>query len=108
LEEWGATIKKTFSNPIASTAGKGDRILLSLENSTIIENIVLQEDITMGQRVRAYSIQAYSNGEWKTIAKGQSIGHKRIHKIDPTEVEQLRLEITEKILPPVMELISIY
>ena len=108
LEEWGAAIKKTFSNQIASTAGKGDRILLSLENSTIIENIVLQEDITLGQRVRAYNIQAYSNGQWRTIANGQSIGHKRIHKIDPTEVEQLRLEITEKTLPPVMERFSVY
>jgi alpha-L-fucosidase len=79
-----------------------------LENSTIIENIVLQEDITLGQRVRAYNIQAYSNGQWRTIANGQSIGHKRIHKIDPTEVEQLRLEITEKTLPPVMERFSVY
>ena len=62
LEEWGAAIKKTFSNPIASTAGKGDRILLSLENSTIIENIVLQEDITLGQRVRG--LQYSSLLEW--------------------------------------------
>ena len=32
----------------------------------------------------------------KSIAKGQSIGHKRIHKIDSIEVEQLRVENKEK------------
>ena len=108
LEEWGAAIKKNFSKPIASTSAKGDQIVLSFDNPQNISNIIIQEDITMGQRVRAYSIQAYTKGHWKIIAKGESIGHKRIHPIQPTEVEQLKLVIDQKTLPPIIEQFSVY
>ena len=83
LEEWGEAIRKTFSNPIASTSGRGDQILLPLKSATIIKNIVIQEQIVKGQRVRAYSIHGRSKGKWTLIAEGQSIGHKRIHKMIP-------------------------
>jgi alpha-L-fucosidase len=108
LEEWGAAIKKNFSKTIASTSAKGDQIVLSLDNPQTISNIVIQEDITRGQRVRAYSIQAYTKGKWKIIAQGESIGHKRIHPIQPIEVEQLKLVIDQKILPPIIEQFSVY
>ena len=108
LEEWGEAIRKTFSNPIASTSGRGDQILLPLKSATIIKNIVIQEQIVKGQRVRAYSIHGRSKGKWTLIAEGQSIGHKRIHKIDPIAVEALKLQIKENILPPLIENFSIY
>lgn len=108
LEEWGKAIRKTFSNPIASTSGMGDQILLPLKSPKTIKNIVIQEQIAKGQRVRAYSIHALRKGKWTTIAQGQSIGHKRIHKIDPIEVEALKLQISEKILPPIIENFSVY
>ena len=108
LEEWGAAIKKTFSKPIASTSAKGDQIVLSLDNPQTISNIVIQENIAKGQRVRAYSIHAYSKGGWKMIAQGESIGHKRIHPIEPIEVERLKLVIDQKILPPIIEQFSVY
>jgi alpha-L-fucosidase len=108
LEEWGKAIRKTFSNPIASTSGMGDQILLPLKSPKTIKNIVIQEQIAKGQRVRAYSIHALRKGKWTIIAQGQSIGHKRIHKIDPIEVEALKLQISEKILPPIIENFSVY
>ncbi len=108
LEEWGAAIKKTFSKSIASTSAKGDQIVLSIDNPQTISNIVIQEDIDKGQRVRAYSIQAYTKGQWKIIAQGESIGHKRIHQIQPIEVEQLKLVIDQKILLPIIEQFGVY
>lgn len=108
LEEWGAAIKKTFSKSIASTSAKGDQIVLSLDNPQTISNIVIQEDIAKGHRVRAYRIQAYTKGQWKIIAQGESIGHKRIHQIQPIEVEQLKLVIDQKILPPIIEQFGVY
>tara|TARA_B100001093_G_C25917584_1_gene631358 strand:- start:78 stop:458 length:381 start_codon:yes stop_codon:yes gene_type:complete len=108
LEEWGAAIKKNFSEPIAFTSAKGKEIFLSLKNPQTIKNIVLQEDISQGQRVRAYSVQTLTDGEWKIIAEGESIGHKRIHLIEPSEVLKLRLEIQQSILPPIIEQFSVY
>ncbi|MEC8636403.1 MAG: alpha-L-fucosidase [Bacteroidota bacterium] len=108
LEEWGETIKKTFSNPIGSTSAKGDQVILSFDEPKIIKNIIIQEDISKGQRVRAYTIHALSKGEWKKIAQGESIGHKRIHQLYPIEVEELKLEINQKILPPIIKQFSVY
>jgi alpha-L-fucosidase len=108
LEEWGAAIKKTFSKSIASTSARGGQIVLSLDNPQTISKIVIQEDIAKGHRVRAYRIQAYTKGQWKIIAQGESIGHKRIHQIQPIEVEQLKLVIDQKILPPIIEQFGVY
>ena len=108
LEEWGEAIKKTFSTPIGSTNAKGDQALLSFDEPKTIKNIIIQEDIAKGQRVRAYSIHAFSKGEWKKIATGESIGHKRIHQLNPIEVEELKLVIDRKILPPIIKLFSVY
>ena len=108
LEEWGAAIQKKFSKPIASTSGKGKEIFLSLKNPQTLKNIVIQEDIIQGQRVRAYSVHALTDGEWKIIAEGESIGHKRIHLIEPTEVLELKLEILQSILPPIIEKFCVY
>ena len=65
LEEWGEAIKKTFSTPIGSTNAKGDQALLSFDEPKTIKNIIIQEDISKGQRVRAYSIHAFSKGSGK-------------------------------------------
>ena len=108
LEEWGEAIKKTFSTPIGSTNTRGDQALLSFDEPKTIKNIIIQEDIAKGQRVRAYSIHAFSKGEWKKIATGESIGHKRIHQLNPIEVEELKLVIDRKILPPIIKLFSVY
>ena len=108
LEEWGAAIQKEFSKPIASTSGKGKEIFLSLKNPQSLKNIVIQEDISQGQRVRAYRVNALTDGEWKIIAEGESIGHKRIHLIEPTEVLELKLEILQSILPPIIEKFCVY
>ena len=108
LEEWGEAIKKTFSTPIGSTNARGDQALLSFDKPKTIKNIIIQEDIAKGQRVRAYSIHALSKGEWKKIATGESIGHKRIHQLNPIEVEELKLVIDRKILPPIIKLFSVY
>jgi len=47
-------------------------------------------------------------GKWKKIAKGESIGHKRIHKLNQIKVEKLKLVIDRKILPPIIKLFSVY
>lgn len=80
----------------------------NIKISKTTTNIIIKKDIAKGQRVRAYTIHACSKRQWTVIAQGQSIGNKRIHRLEPIEVEQLRLEINEKILPPFIEKFSIY
>jgi alpha-L-fucosidase len=46
-----------------------------------------------GQHVQKYSIDAYESGRWVSIAHGQAIGHKRIHRFAPVSASRVRLNI---------------
>ena len=94
LKEWGDWIGKQFDKPVAQTSGEGDSIELRLSQPTRIDHVILQEDIAAGERVRAYIVEGFRDGQWKRLCSGTCIGHKRIEKIDPTEVSRLRLRLT--------------
>lgn len=63
-------------------------------SSAHVKYIVLKEYIRLGQRVKAFTIQARENGEWKDIATGTTIGHERILRVD-TQTDGLRLVIQD-------------
>tara|TARA_Y100001980_G_C14556918_1_gene353759 strand:+ start:48118 stop:49506 length:1389 start_codon:yes stop_codon:yes gene_type:complete len=108
LKEWGQEIKKQFGNPVSEVSGTGKEIKLKLDKPTLINHIILQEDIARGERVREYIIESQVDGKWKEIGRGESIGHKRIQKIEPSTVSRLRLRITEAIAEPIIKDFSVY
>jgi len=108
LKEWGQEIKKQFGNPVSEVSGTGKEIKLKLDKPTLINHIILQEDIARGERVREYIIESQVDGKWKEIGQGESIGHKRIQKIEPSTVSRLRLRITEAIAEPIIKDFSVY
>ncbi len=72
-----ATIEFTFNKP------------------TAINRILLQEYIKLGQRVKAFSIEANVNGQWKTIANETTIGYKRILRLDRVTASAIRVNILD-------------
>ena len=95
LKEWGEEINRRFSNPLASTKGKGKVLELKLKESLPVNHIIIQEDIAMGERIRNYEIEGYSGGRWITLANGESIGNKRIEKFDTIKLSRLRIKIID-------------
>lgn len=60
------------------------------------------EDLTYGQRIRNYTLEAYASGSWVTVSNGQSVGHKRIDIFEnPIEASALRLTVLENQASPV-------
>ena len=108
LKEWGDEIKRRFSIPIASASGKGNKIVLKFKGSVLINNLIIQEDIRYGERIRSYEVQGLINGKWILLAKGKSIGHKRIEQFESIEINQLRLIIKDSERAPVIKNISAY
>ncbi|MCB0732327.1 MAG: alpha-L-fucosidase [Ignavibacteriae bacterium] len=107
--EFGKELNTRFGNPVASTKFIGNSVELKIsENPVIINNIIIQEDISKGERVRKYYIEALVNGSWKIITDGISIGHKRIHKIDNVKTTKIKLNITEYSDEPVIKNFSVY
>jgi len=95
LKEWGDEIKRRFSNPLAETSGRGKVLKLKLAKSTIVNQIVLMEDIAKGERVRKFTIEGKTAGGWHEILQGTCVGHKFIGRFNKAEVSALRLKINE-------------
>lgn len=100
LKEFGDEIHRRFSNPIASTSGTMKKINLELPKWQKINQIVLMEDISKGERIRKFVLEGKTKKGWQTIFEGSSIGHKFIHRFDEIEVFAIRLKIKKSIEKP--------
>jgi alpha-L-fucosidase len=108
LKEWGDEIRRRFSTPLASTAGSGERIVLSLPQKQEINHVIIQEDIRYGESVRKYTVEARVGSRWEKVCDGESIGHKRIQQFDPLECTKIRLVVEGSIALPRIRNLAVY
>ncbi|MEK3886614.1 alpha-L-fucosidase [Bacillus sp. FSL K6-3431] len=93
--EFGKEIKKSFSNILGETSGVGEEVFLDLKSPTMVNQLVVMENIALGERIREYQIDCLTEKGWQTICQGQSIGHKRIERFETVQTSKIRLTITE-------------
>ncbi len=108
LKEFGDEINRRFSNPIARISGMENTVSLVLDSAQRIDQIVLQEDIAYGERVREFILEAEIDGKWTVIYTGSSIGHKHIVKIDPVYTDKIRFVARASIGQPRLNTLSVY
>ncbi len=107
--EFGKEIQRRFSKPIAQTTGKGTTVELTLPKPQPINQIVIMEDIALGERVRAYEVEGLTpGGAWTKLCDGISIGHKRIQQFARTEVSQVRFRATSSISEPHLRQLTVF
>lgn len=70
-------------------------IVFDFGKPVAINRILLQEYIELGQRVRAFTVEARIDGNWKTVANETTIGYKRILRIDRIKASALKINITD-------------
>jgi alpha-L-fucosidase len=108
LKEWGDEINRRFSEPIASTSGAGESIILKLPEKQKINHVVIQEEIEFGESVRKYIVEARVGGNWMKLCEGESIGQKRIQYFDEVECASIRLTIQGSIAEPQIKNLAAY
>ena len=108
LKEWGDEIKRTFGKPLASTSGKGKQINIDLGKPTPVNQVIIQEDIRFGERVRSYKIEGLVDGKWKTLTKGKSIGNKRIEVFKEENIHKIRLIVKNAARVPIIKNLSVF
>lgn len=108
MVEFGDFIETDFSNPAKTTSGEGKLHVLKMDQPTPLNYVVIQEDITQGEQVRAYTLHGKSKNEWVLLSEGQSIGHNRIELMEGDKIEEVKLEITSSIGSPVLKNIAWY
>ena len=67
---------------VAATNGTGASLKLSFMSPQWVNRVIIQEDLTQGQLVRAFNVYAIAGGGYRQepvlVATGTAIGHKRI------------------------------
>ncbi len=59
-----------------------------------INTVVIEEDISKGQRVEEFEVSALVDGVWHKVAQATTIGKKRILTFDNIKAEALKLNVT--------------
>jgi alpha-L-fucosidase len=99
--EMGDEISRRFSRPVAQTSANGLVATLKFDAPRRIDHLVTMEDLTLGQKIGRYRIEARVDGRWKTITEGRTVGHKRIDRVAPITTTALRFVCAEAIEAPV-------
>ncbi|MBE3134979.1 MAG: alpha-L-fucosidase [Acidobacteria bacterium] len=108
LEEFGREVRRRFGKPLAETNGTGRELRLDLPRPAVANHVVIMEDIAQGERIRTYSVDALAAGnQWVKLCEGKSVGHKRIHRFDPTEIAAVRLSVGESVATPMVRSLAV-
>jgi len=108
LAEFGDELKSQFSKPLGDTKGEGNEFSIELSSPQQVNYVVIQEDISKGERVREYKLLGRINSEWQLLSSGSCIGHKRIEKIENKNLSEIKLEIVKSEGIPVIREIKCY
>jgi alpha-L-fucosidase len=73
-----------------------------------VKYIMLQEYIKLGQRVKAFKVDAWNDNAWHTVANATTIGYKRILKLNSVRTGKLRISITDSKACPVINNVAVY
>eukprot|EP00456_Euglypha_rotunda_P008792 TRINITY_DN11805_c0_g1_i2.p1 TRINITY_DN11805_c0_g1~~TRINITY_DN11805_c0_g1_i2.p1 ORF type:complete len:137 (+),score=11.39 TRINITY_DN11805_c0_g1_i2:128-538(+) len=100
-QQFGDYLQSCYGTPIDATYGsKVVTLTLSLPSSVAINQFVLQEDQSGGQRVLAFTISVMQTGSWQQVYSGNSIGNKHIALLSRTfTTTQAQLQITQQTAP---------
>ena len=111
LDTFGQALQKERARTIASTTGPGNweeghTLRLQFDTEQTVNSVTIEEDLTSGQRIRAYRIELLRDGKWHPVAEGKSIGRKRIQPFKPVTTAALRLKILESTAMPHIRMLS--
>ena len=83
-------------------------MIVDLGKPTTFNRFLVQEYIRLGQRVKAFTVEAFVDGAWKEVAKATTIGYKRILRFPGVKATQVRFTITDSKSCPVISNLGIY
>ena len=107
LEEFGAEIRRIYGRPAGVPDGPDPSVVWFREPRRV-DRVVLQEDLAHGQMVRRFRVEAQTGGQWREVARGTTIGHKRILIFDPLEAAALRVMIEASLGPVHLKPMAVY
>jgi alpha-L-fucosidase len=106
---FGEEIDRRFKTPLAEVRNiNGEIITLNLSGIKKVNHVVTMEDYREGHRIREYSIEGYTNGNWTELYRGQSVGRKKIDYFPEVDVSKIRLRAIKSVGEPKIRSLSTY
>ncbi len=95
-KSFGDIIRDRFGSPLGTATaeqGASGELTLKLPHKALVDHVIIRENLKDGQRVARYNILA-KLGNWQELTSGLTIGHQKIHRIDPpVTASEFRLRI---------------
>lgn len=108
LMEFGTEIERRFGQALAEGSGSGEVVELTIPQSSVIDHVIIMEEIADGERIRQYVLEAFFEEEWHELTHGSAIGHKKIDAFSPVTADKVRLRVLESTASPVIKKMAVY
>lgn len=99
LKEFSSYLKKTFARNYvlkgneAWNGNSGTVRQYDIQKDALVNAFMIQEDISKGQRIESFLVEAYKDGSWIHMAEGTTVGYKRLVRFSDTRSERIRVTI---------------
>lgn len=89
-----------ITGAMSRESGTGNQWTVTFPISSTFNSLELAEDITRGQRVAAFRIDAWTSSSWVSIGSGTTIGRRRITHVPTTTADRVRIVIVDQTSVP--------
>jgi len=83
-------------------------LVVDFGKPTHLNVVSLREYLPLGQRIEAFALDQWADGEWKQFANGTSIGNRRLIRVTPLTTDKLRLRITAAGACPALSEVGVF
>jgi len=111
LMEFRSALDAVFADDLAKKARirrKDSTWTVRLEKERTFNRLVLQEDLTLGQRIAAFTVEALTADGWTKVAEETTVGFKRIVLLPEVTARAVRIRIDESLAKPHLSRIGLY
>ena len=99
LKEFSSYLKKTFACNYVLKGNEawhgtsGTVRQYDIQKDALVNAFMIQENISKGQRIESFLVEAYKDGSWIHMAEGTTVGYKRLVRFSDTRPERIRVTI---------------
>lgn len=83
-------------------------IEIQLKNKPTFNVLMLQENISTGQRIEHFTLEYWDGNGWKKVAEGTTVGYKRLLQFPDIKAEKIRINIISSRLNPTLSEIGLF
>ena len=72
------------------------------------DRVQLGEPVHLAQRIKQFEVDVREGSAWRTVAKGTTVGQRRIVRFDPVEADAVRIRVLDARACPALSEVSLH